>query len=298
MLNKLTGLIPPMITPLDAEERIDRPAVAKVVEHLLGAGVHGLFLLGTAGEGATVREGQHAVLIEEAVRAARGRVPILAGCIATSTRRALDYIAIAAAKGADAVVITPPFYFGTEDQNVLYAHFSHIAQASPLPVVMYNIPQTTHSSLTAETIARLAELENIVAVKDSSGKMEHFQRIIALRPQGKTFSIFQGSESAMIDSLTMGADGLVAGSSNAVPGWIVALYQAVSAGEIDRALTYQQKVAAYRQACYTGHYWLSSLKTVVSLQGYCQPFAAEPIPPVTSAHREEIRQWLASAGLL
>jgi 4-hydroxy-tetrahydrodipicolinate synthase len=298
MMKPLRGVIPPMITPLDAEGHVDPAGVAKMTRHLLAGGVHGIFVLGTAGEGPAIRESERAAVLRTVVETVQGRGNVLAGCMAVSTARALDYAAEAKACGADAVVVTPPFYYGTESQEVMITHFRAVAAASPLPVLLYNIPGMTHSPLAPETIIALAEVPNIVGVKDSSGKVEQIEALLRLRG-GRAFAILNGSEGALVDLLSKGQDGLVPSSGNIVPAWIVQLYDAVQRGDLAAAQACQDKIATYRQGVFVGgSYWVSSLKTAANLLGLCEPYATAPIPPTPPAHREKIRVTLQGLGLL
>ncbi|MGM0400811.1 MAG: dihydrodipicolinate synthase family protein [Chloroflexota bacterium] len=293
---QLQGVIPPMITPLDAQERVDVASVHRVVGHLLEGGVSGIFALGTAGEGPAIRQAQRAVLLQAVVEAVGGRVPVLAGCMTVSTQRALDCAREAADCGADAAVMTPPFYYGTEDQEVFLEHYSYLADNSPLPVIMYNIPGMTHAFLEAETAAGLGGREEIVAVKDSSADMEHLRR---LAPFCETsgLRILQGSERALIESLELGIHGLVSASANVAPHWFAALWDAFQEGDMESVRAYDEKAAAYRDGVYGQGYWLSCLKMAMNVLGLCQPVTTRPIPPVDAEQRERIHQTLERIGL-
>jgi len=293
----LFGIIPPMISPLLPDERVDRDAVVRVANHLIDHGVDGLFLLGSGGEGPVLLEAERDALIDIAVQAVASRVPVLAGCMATSTLRALTYIESAAKLGADVAVVTSSFYYGAQKQSVHIDHFGYLAERSPLPIMIYNIPQTTHNDLDAETMLELAAVPNIIGVKDSSGNTARFQRVLAGRPSA-AFKVFQGSEQDMLGSLQAGADGLVAGSCNVMVDAVVGLYRAYKAGDRESALACQAEVAAYREGCYTNAYWLSSMKMAMHLLGLCGPKTTRPIDPVGAAHQKEIRQTLQSLGLI
>jgi 4-hydroxy-tetrahydrodipicolinate synthase len=293
----LKGVIPPMLTPLDTEERIERSSVSRLVEHLIQGGVHGIFVLGTGGEGTALRASERRTMVEETVKAVAGRVPILVGCSAVSTQLVLEQIEQVADLAVAAAVVTPPYYYGTNDQTALAYHFRRIAEDSSLPIVIYNIPQTTHSMLAPETMAALAEMPNIIAVKDSCADMAHFRRLLELRPYPE-FSIFQGSEVPMLDSLKLGADGLVPGSGNLAPRWLVNLYEAAKAGDWETARLYQEHVNAYRAGCYTGGYWLTALKGAADMLGLCSERCTAPLPALTPEHRQRVHDTLHKLGLL
>lgn len=293
---QLQGVIPPMITPLDAQERVDVAGVHRVVDHLLEGGVSGIFALGTAGEGPAIRQEERSVLLEAVVEAVGGQVPVLAGCMTVSTQRALDCAREAADCGADAAVMTPPFYYGAEDQEIFLEHFVYLAKESPLPVIMYNIPGTTHAFLEAETAAELGEREEIVAVKDSSADMEHLRRLMPLC-EASGLRVLQGSERALLESLELGIHGLVSASANVAPQWFAALWDAFQAGDMEDVHAYDEKAAAYREGVYGQGYWLSCLKMAMNVLGLCQPVTTRPIPPVDAEQRERIRATLERIGL-
>lgn len=297
MSSHLKGVIPPMLTPLDAEERIEHSSVSRLVEHLIQGGVHGIFVLGTGGEGTALRAAERRIMVEATVQAVAGRVPILVGCSAVSTQLVLEQIAQVADLAVAAAVVTPPFYYSTNDQAALAYHFRRIAENSPLPIVIYNIPQTTHSMLAPETMATLGEMPNVIAVKDSCADLQHFRRLLELRPYPE-FSIFQGSEVPMLDSLALGADGLVPGSGNLAPRWLVNLYEAAKAGDLETARLYQERVNAYRAGCYTGGYWLTALKGAAGMLGLCPERCTAPLPPLSGEHRQRVRDTLQKLGLL
>ncbi len=293
----LQGVIPPMITPLDAQERVDVAGVHRVVAHLLEGGVRGIFALGTAGEGPAIRQEERSVLLKAVVEAVEGRVPVLAGCMTVSSQRALDCAREAADCGADIAVMTPPFYYGTEDQEVFLEHFAYLADNSPLPVVMYNIPGMTHAFLEAETAAELGKREEIVAVKDSSADMEHLRRLVPLC-ETSGLKILQGSERALLESLELGIHGLVSASANVAPQWFAALWDAFQQGDMEAVRAQNEKAAAYREGVYGQGYWLSCLKMAMNVLGLCQPVTTRPIPPVDAEQRERIRATLKRTGLV
>jgi len=297
MTPSLSGIIPPMITPLKEDGQLDDRAVYRLVEHLVQGGVNGIFVLGTAGEGPALDSVTRLTLIECATEAVAGRVPVLVGCMAVSTRLALQQIEEVAAFRVGAAVVSAPFYYGTNDQEILLEHFRELSRYSPLPLVIYNIPQTTHSFISPETIAELAKLPNIVAVKDSTGDLDHLKAIITLC-SGLEFRVFQGSENALVDSLALGIDGLVPGSANIAPTWLSGLYNAMRKGDIDKALQYQDKVLAYREGCYSSAYWLSALKGAAAALGLCEEYCTHPIPSLIPEQRAKIRSTLKDLGIL
>jgi len=166
-----------MVTPLTEDEEVDASAVAPLTEHVLAGGVHAVFILGTMGEGATLDDGRRLTMAQATVEAVAGRVPVLAGVIETSTRRAVTAAQVLAEAKVDVLVVMAPCYYRHPDQTELLAHFRAVAEATDLPVVIYDNPHTTKNALTIESVAELAKHPQTVALKDSTGDISHFAQL-------------------------------------------------------------------------------------------------------------------------
>ena len=231
METRFAGIIPPMLTPLTREECVDRPAVDRLVDFLVGHGVHGLFILGSIGEGAFLRPGEKRALVEATVAAAAGRVPVIVGLLETGTERVIEEMGRLAHPGVAAWVVTTPYYYGGFAAGGLREHFRRVATAADRPILAYNIPQNTHVTMKADLMAELADLPNIVGVKDSAGDWFEDQ-LLLLRPRRAGFSVFQGNQAYAGVSLLAGADGLVPGHANIWPDLLVGMYDAVLRKEL------------------------------------------------------------------
>ena len=229
----LTGVIPPVCTPRGADGELDRTSLARLCEHLIAAGVSGLFVGGSSGEAALLDEPTRLAALDVAVEAAAGRVPVLYGAIETGTRRVLEAARPAAAHGAAAIVATVPFYVAPHQREVL-AHFATLAARLDLPVIAYDIPSATHVRLQPETTIALAREGDAIAVKDSSGDLAGLRAIIGATRE-LPFQVLTGSETLADLALSLGADGLVPGLGNVDPAGYVRLYRAVRAGDLDAA---------------------------------------------------------------
>ena len=227
--SQLQGVIPPMITPLTEDGAIDLDGTQRLVAHLLTGGVSGIFVLGSSGEGPWLTPTQSQQVIEGVAIAVNGRVPVLAGILEPSTQRVVEMLGNAERAGADAVVVTTPYYFES-DAAVHAHHFSSIADNTDLAVVLYNIPSKTHANLSVETVAQLLEFENIVGIKDSSGDWEQVSGLLALRQLRPDFRVLQGAEGLSGRSLLAGVDGLVPGLGNLMPSLFVRMMAAARAG--------------------------------------------------------------------
>ena len=247
----LHGVVPPVCTPLDAQGEIDTPSLTRLVGHLVDGGVHGLFALGSTSEVAYLTDAQRATALEAVVKAADGRVPVLAGVIDTTTPRVLEHARTAAGLGADALVATAPFYTRTHPHEIA-AHFRRIRAAVDLPLFAYDIPVAVHSKLSAALVRELAEDGTLAGLKDSSGDEGGLRRLIvelggrAGRSTGPQpgFSILTGSELTVDAALLAGADGVVPGIGNVDPAGYVRLYEAARAGDWERAAAEQERLVA------------------------------------------------------
>ncbi|MFC0526099.1 dihydrodipicolinate synthase family protein [Phytohabitans kaempferiae] len=277
----LHGVIPPVITPLTPEDEVDVEAIHRLTDHLVDAGVTGLFVLGSSGEGPALTPAQREETVRAFVKAARGRVPVLAGIGEPSVRRAVEALEVAAAAGAAAVVATAPYYFLHDDRHVA-DHLVHIAGATDLPVVLYNIPPATHSVITPSILTTVVrQAPNVVAIKDSSGDWDAFQGMLeAARQLG--VAVLQGAEALIGRSMLAGAAGAVPGIANLTPAVACAL---VRAGKDGAAETVDALQAALDRACevYRPGYWLAGLKAAVAQRGLCTPHPARGLPRLDPA---------------
>jgi 4-hydroxy-tetrahydrodipicolinate synthase len=238
----LHGIIPPMCTPLTDDGQIDVPSVHTLIEHLLGGGVHGIFALGSSGEFASLTGGQRQTLLEAVVAAVRGRVPVLAGILDTSTSRCIENGLVARAAGVDALVLAPIYYYRAS-QAELVEHFRAVKAAVELPVLAYDVPTAVNVKLELSTITQLAEAGVIAGLKDSSGATEAFRRVL-LATRGSDFRAFTGSELIVDACLWMGAHGSVPGLGNIFPAEYVRVYDLAQAGEWVQAAAIQERLLA------------------------------------------------------
>ncbi|WP_371797505.1 dihydrodipicolinate synthase family protein [Streptomyces albidoflavus] len=247
----LRGVVPPVCTPLDAAGEVDTASLARLVEHLVGGGVHGLFALGSSSEVAFLTDPQREVALRTVVEAAAGRVPVLAGVIDMTTPRVLAHAEAARAAGADALVATAPFYARTHPREIA-RHFRTVRDHSGLPLYAYDLPVSVHSKLSPALVRELAEDGTLAGLKDSSGDEGSLRRLVVAlggrdgRAEGPApaFSILTGSELTVDAALLAGADGVVPGLGNVDPAGYVRLHDAVRVGDLDRAVAEQERLVA------------------------------------------------------
>ncbi len=292
----LCGVVPPMISPLTPGGDPDGPAIATLVEHILGGGCTGLFVLGGCGEGAWLTLEQRAAVIRTAARAAGGRAPILAGVMLPATGPALEAAREAADEGADGLVVGSPYYLGV-DAAAQERHIESILSAVPLPALLYNIPQATHNPLSPAAVARLAQDGRVLGIKDSAGDFEAFQGVLAVKQKRPDFRVLQGNEHQAAASLLLGGDGLVPGMANFAPALFVALHQRAAKGDAAACARLQAEVTDLC-ALHTHGHWLPALKAACAMLGLGNGLPAPPLLPAAEADRRKIAAILARHRLI
>src|SRR6266436_7694575 len=243
---QIRGIIPPVATPMQANEDLDLPRLKEFIDHLIANGVHGIFVLGTNSEFYALDEREKQEVIATAVAHVNKRVPVFAGTGAESTREAVRLTRMAEREGADGVsVITP--YFVNPSQQEIYDHYRRIAEHTSLPVVLYNNPSTCGGvKIDVDTVARLAQIPNILGIKDSSGDLQNtneYVRVVPLR-----FSVMQGRDTLIYPSLLFGARGAVPAAANVAPGLAVEIFEAFQRGDDAAAKAAQLRLNPLRMA--------------------------------------------------
>ena len=297
----LRGIIPPMVTPLLGHDTLDAAGLERLIEHILGGGVHGLFILGTTGEAPSLSYRLRQELIERTCRQVKGRVPVLVGITDTAFVESVRMAGIAAEAGAAAVVLAPPYYFAAS-QTELLEYLEHLVRQLPLPLFLYNQPSHTKVSFEVPTVRRAAELPGIVGLKDSSANMIYFQRLLALFAERPDFTLLVGPEELLGQSILLGSHGGVNGGANFYPQLYVRLYEAARSRDLDRVTALHQQVMRISSGIYcvgqSGLSYLRGLKCALSVLGICDDFLAEPFRRFGPPERTLIEQVLRGLGLL
>ncbi len=297
----LRGIIPPMVTPLLDRDVLDAAGLERLIEHILGGGVHGLFILGTTGEAPSLSYRLRQELIERTCRQVKGRVPVLVGITDTAFVESVRMAGIAAKAGAAAVVLAPPYYFAA-NQTELLEYLGHLVQQLPLPLFLYNAPSHTKVSFDLETVRRAAEWPGIVGLKDSSANMIYFQRLLSLVLDRPDFTRLIGPEELLGQSVLLGGHGGVSGGANLWPQLYVQLYEAAQGRDLARVAALHDQVMRISSGIYcvgqSGLSYLRGLKCALSLLGICDDFLAEPFQKFGSPERTRIEQVLRDLGLL
>ena len=218
----LRGIVPPMVTPLADDDSIDQPGLERLIEHILAGGVHGLFILGTTGEGPSLSHALRHKLVELVCEQVDGRLPVLVGVTDTSFAESLELAERASDAGAQAVVAAPPYYLAA-GQPELLEHSAKLALAVPLPLVLYNMPSCTKVALDVDTVLACSRLDNIIGLKDSSGDLEYFRRVRAAVAHNPEFTLLVGPEELLAQSVKLGSHGGISGGANLWPRLYVQL---------------------------------------------------------------------------
>ncbi|MFE7119927.1 dihydrodipicolinate synthase family protein [Streptomyces sp. NPDC057654] len=304
----LSGIVPPLCTPLTPAGDIDTASLAALVERVLDAGVDAVFALGSSGETAYLSDAQRRTALTAVVAAVDGRVPVLAGVVDMTTARVIDQARAAASLGADGLVATAPFFTRTHPAEIS-GHFRRLRDTVDLPLFAYDNPAAVHTKLTAELLLPLAEDSTIAGLKDSSGDDGALRRFLVeagRRGLRGRFSVLTGSETTVDGALLAGADGAVPGLGNVDPAGYVRLYRQARAGRWSEAAAEQDRLAALFAITGTGDpalmggssAGLGAFKAALHLLGVIDcPLTAAPQIPLPASAVKAVRQLLEEGGL-
>ena len=288
------GSIPALVTPF-RDEAFDEGAFRDLVDWQIGEGSHGLVPCGTTGESATLAAEEHYRVVEVCVEQARGRVPVIAGCGSNCTRSAIRNVKAAEERGADAALVVLPYY-NRPNQDGLYAHFAALAEASPLPIIVYNVPGRTVTDVLPETLGRIAQLPSVVGIKDASGDLT---RVTAHRRLcGEDFVMLSGNDDMALGFLAMGGVGTISVTANVAPRLFAAFHDAYLSGDHDKALEIQDRLFPLHKALFSD----ASPGPVKYALGRVRPdFPTDlrlPMTPPSEASRKAVDAALEHAGLV
>ena len=290
------GIIPPVITPFTEDGQFHEPVFRQMVSHLIDQGVHGVFPLGTTGEFYAFSDDEVRRILEVCLDEVAGRVPVYAGANHITTRGTMRLVRIAEEVGVDAVSVLTPM-FVSQTQNEVYTFYKTVAENTSLPVIIYNNKPKTNVTVNPETIARLAEIPNIVGVKDSTGDFTNTEEYIRLTRGNDHFHVLLGRDTLIHAGLCYGASGAIASCANVAPRIAADIYDKYIAGDIQGSLEAQFKLAPLRIACNMGTF-PEVIKEGLMMQGFPVGKCLEPIAELTPAEKEKLRQVLKDMDLL
>jgi 4-hydroxy-tetrahydrodipicolinate synthase len=292
----LEGIIPPMVTPLTDRDALDVAGLERLIEHILGGGVNGLFLLGTTGEAPDLSYRLRYELLERACKQVKGRVPVLVGITDTSFVEAVKMAQKAADAGADGLVLAPPYYFPA-GQPELLEYIERLVPQLPLPLFLYNMPSHTKVFFEPQTVLAASEMKRIVGLKDSSGNMVYFHKLRLMFEKRDDFTLLVGPEELLAETVLMGGHGGVSGGANLYPKLFVDLYKAAKAGDLEKTRKLHRKIIQISSTLYSVGRFSSSfvkgLKCALSIKGICDDYLTDPFHRFKAPERELIIKHLA-----
>ncbi len=301
MLNlPLKGVIPPLVTPLKGRDQIDLPALERIIEHVLAGGVHGLFLLGTTGEGPSLSPEAQRTVVKEATRIINKRVPVLVGITDSVFSESVKMAHFAAECGADAVVLAPPYYFPMH-QSDLRQYCAAMAREVPLPMFLYNMPSHCKVTFELDTVKQLLQEPNIVGFKDSSAQMLFFNSVVQVAKERPEYAVLMGPEELMGECVLMGGHGGVCGGANLSPRMYVDMYDAAVAGDLRQVNVLQQRMLRLSSLVYSvgiaPSSYLTGLKAAMSMIGLCEARLSEPLTALPADRRATLARHLTDLGM-
>ncbi len=283
-----------LVTPMQPDGAVDLDAFGKFVEWQIGQGTHGIVPVGTTGESPTLTHDEHRQVVETAVKVAAGRVKVIAGAGSNSTAEAIELTRHARIAGADAALVVTPYY-NKPTQEGMVLHYSAIADAVDLPIIIYNIPSRSVVDMTADTMGRLAKHRNIIGVKDSTANLG--RPLHTRRSCGKDFVQMSGEDHTALAFLAAGGHGCISVTANVAPRLCSEMHQAWQDGLTDRAIAIQDRLLALHDALFVESS-PGPVKYAASLLGHASDHCRLPMAPVAEATRTQVRTAMQAAGLL
>ena len=300
MKNSLSGIVPPLVTPLLDNETLDINGLEKLIEHVIQGGVHGIFILGTTGEAQSLSFDLRVEMIKQSSHIIQGRLPMLVGISDTSIVDSIRLSRVAAECGAFATVSAPPYYYAT-GQPELAEFYEDLIPQLELPIFLYNMPTHTKVNFAPSTIKRIAQNEKVIGFKDSSANGGYFQAVMHEMRDREDFSVFVGPEEMMAEVVLLGANGGVNGGANMFPKLYVDLYNAAKSGNLAEVKRLHQKVMQISATIYGvgsfGSSYLKGVKCALNVLGICNDFLAAPFNKFGQEQRNKIQKAIADLDL-
>ncbi len=291
-MHKFSGVIPPVVSPMKSADQLDAEAVDRVVEHLIQGGVSGLFVLGTTGEGPSLTYQMRYEMVEQTCETVKGRVPVLVGVTDTCLAESIALAEHAASCGAAAIVAAAPFYFDVS-QSALEAWFRELADRSPLPVMLYNMPSCVGVTLDPVIVESLSHHPNVAGIKDSGGDWAYFQELCNKHRDREDFVIFMGPEELLAEAVAAGANGGVCGGANLLPQVYSRLYLAALRKDAAEIAHWKQTIEDIFASVYRDEEQrmklIPGLKLAMEECGLCHGTVALPLTTVSDSHAQRIR---------
>jgi 4-hydroxy-tetrahydrodipicolinate synthase len=290
----LSGSLVAIVTPMDRDGALDLPRLKALVDWHVAEGTDGIVIVGTTGESPTVDVSEHCKLIESAIEFAGKRVPVIAGTGGNSTREAIELTKFAAKAGADYALSVVPYY-NKPTQEGLYRHFKAIAEASGIPVILYNVPSRTVADLQNDTVLRLAQVPRIVGIKESTSSIERVTELMMRMPRG--FMVFSGNDDAALAYAQLGANGVISVTANVAPRLMHDMIAAARAGDAAKAIAINNKLLGLHKALFVESNPIP-VKWALNRMGRIAEGLRLPLTPLASQYHETVAAALRTAGCI
>ena len=296
----LSGIIPPIVTPLISNTELDIQGLKNLIDHLLAGGVHGIFLLGTTGEATNLEYSLRTEFINLACKFVDKKVPVVVGITDTCLQGSLEIANVAKAAGADAVVVSTPYYLPMSQGEFVY-YLEQLVPQLPLPFLLYNMPGCTKLHMSLPTVRRAMEL-GAIGIKDSSGNLPYLLSLIEEFKDSPEFAVIAGSEMFLPETIMKGGHGAVAGGANIFPSLFVELYEASVKGDLEKIEYFKGKMMEIEENIYNvGSYsskYIKTIKSALSAMGICNDFVAMPFHQFDEVKSNRIKQNLKEMNIL
>jgi len=290
----LSGSIVAIVTPMTASGALDLARLKSLIDWHVAEGTDGIVIVGTTGESPTVDVDEHCRLIEAAIEYAAKRVPVIAGTGGNATREAIELTRFASKAGADYALSVVPYY-NKPTQEGLYRHFSAIAEASDIPVILYNVPSRTVADLANDTVMRLAGNARIVGIKESTSNIDRVTELLARKPAG--FSVFSGNDDSALAYIQLGAAGVISVTANVAPRLMHEMCAAALAGDAKRAIALNNRLLSVHRALFVESNPIP-VKWALHRMGRIGEGLRLPLTPLAPAYHDTVAAALSAAGCL
>jgi len=293
-MNKFRGAFVAIVTPF-IDGRLDEQGLQDLIEFQIAGGTHGIVPCGTTGESATMSHAEHRRVVELTVKTVAGRVPVLAGTGSNSTSESIELTRAAKEAGADgALLITP--YYNKPSQEGLFQHFKAVAEAVDIPIILYNVPSRTAVNMLPETVARCAQIANIVGVKEATADLNQISQVIRLCPKG--FAVMSGDDFTSMPTVMIGGTGVISVTSNVAPKDMSAMMDAALAGDIAKAQELHYKLLPLMQAMFIDTNPVPA-KTALMMMGKIKSGLPRlPLYKMNEGNEEKLKKVITAYGLV
>mgnify|MGYP003671860174 CR=1 FL=1 len=293
MIDQVRGSIVAIVTPMHSDGALDLPALNKLLEWHIASGTSAIVIVGTTGESATLSTDEHCDLVAHCVKEVNGRIPVIAGTGSNNTAEALYFTESAKQNGADAALLVTPYY-NRPSQEGLYQHFKHIAEGVDIPQILYNVPGRTACDLQLATVKRLAEIENIVAIKDASGDVARGLELI--KHCGEKLAIYSGEDALSLPLILAGADGTISVTANVAPKLMSQMCAYALAGEESRAMDVDKQLQLLHRDLFLQANPVP-VKWALQAMGLIGSGIRLPLVELDEQYHVKVREALAAAGI-